>query len=88
MACQRWRKAVAGGVDLHAPVALELSANDLMVPFDQIAPALVSRRCGARGAPNDIGEQERREETLSLDHGVDVGIGWACLMDMQNLAVP
>src|SRR4029078_1843624 len=63
---ERGEEAITGGVDLDAAVAVQLAPHRGVVLLDELAPPSVAKLGGARGAVDDIGEQNGREESVGL----------------------
>jgi hypothetical protein len=57
---ERGEEAVAGGVELRAPEAGELSANSRVVALQELPPSRVSERDGLLCRTDDVGEQHGR----------------------------
>ena len=59
-------EAVARGVDLTPSEAFQISADDLVVTVEQIAPASVSELARPLGRADDVREEHRREHPVRL----------------------
>ena len=64
---ERGEEAVAGRLDLHAAVALELTSDRPIVRVEELAPTTVADLDRALGRPDDVGEQDRLEDAVELD---------------------
>src|SRR5688572_6947324 len=63
---ERCKESVTGSVDLDAPVASKQSANDHVMPLDQLAPCAVSEHRRSLGRSDEIGEEDRGEHPIEL----------------------
>src|SRR5262245_12666237 len=62
-------KAVAGRVDLLTRVAAQLLADEHVVALDKPAPGVVSQPGCGPGGVDDVGEHQRREDTVDAHAG-------------------
>ena len=63
-AVERGEEAVAHGLHLAAPVALELRANQLVVAGHELAPARIAKGRRALGGADDVGEHHGGEDAI------------------------
>src|SRR5438132_349548 len=59
-------KAIAGGIDLAAPISTQLRADQRMVALEQLLPGAVTELARALGRPDDVREQHGGEDAISL----------------------
>jgi hypothetical protein len=75
------QEAVAHRLDLAAAVELELAADDRVVALEQLAPARVPERGGARRGVHDVREQHRRKHPVGLADAARAGEEALCLVE-------
>jgi hypothetical protein len=59
-------EAVAGRVHLTATEAYELTADELVVTLEELAPGTVSQLGGVLARSDDVGEEDGREDAVSV----------------------
>jgi hypothetical protein len=59
---ERGEESVSGSVDLAATMPPELTPYERVVPPEQLAPPRVTESRGELGRPNDVREQDGRED--------------------------
>jgi hypothetical protein len=60
-------KAIAGGLHLASAEAGEIAPHDGVVSFEQMSPPSVPERCRYLGRTDDIGEQDRNQNTIDAE---------------------
>ncbi len=62
---ERGEEAVTRGGDLAPAVASELLAHDRVVGLEEVAPGLVAEGRRPLGRLDDVGEEDRREDSVA-----------------------
>ena len=70
---ERGDEAVAGGLDLLSSEPANLAPNSAIMLVEQRSPPLVTQGEGPFGGPDDVGEQNRREDAFDLHLGALAG---------------